>query len=120
MGVASVNQTWLFLLGCFGTRLLFALCATRLEGEMLQLAGYLACLPVLGWLYIMLVQRRDTGPEVFGEPIWWQRVRVYHALMWACFAYMAIRGSRIAFVPLLIDAAFGLSAFICHRTFDCP
>ncbi len=96
-------------------RLFSVVYSSLLSGAMLQIAGYIALLPVLGWLFIMFIRRRDTGPEVFGAQIWWQHLRVYHALLWACFAYLAIRGNRFAYVPLLIDTLFGLSAFIHNR-----
>jgi|LauGreDrversion4_1035100.scaffolds.fasta_scaffold176540_2 hypothetical protein len=114
MNTSGLRNT-LFLFGCIGVRLCIAYVASRLEGRRMQIAGTLALLPVLGWAYIMLVKRRDTGPEVFGGRIWWQHLRIYHALLWTCFAYMAINRYPNAYIPLLLDTSLGLLAFIYKR-----
>lgn len=105
----------LFLFGCVGFRLCLVCLAYRLEGRSMKIAGALALLPVLGWAFIMLVKRRDTGPEVFGGKIWWQSLRIYHALLWTCFAFMAFKGDPSAYIPLLLDTSLGLLAFTYRR-----
>jgi len=81
----------------------------------LQLLGVLALFPVIGWLYIMFVGERNTGPEVFGGRIWWQRLRPVHTLLWTGFAYRAIHGIHSAYRLLAIDTVIGLCAFLFHH-----
>ena len=72
-------------------------------------------MPVLGWFYILFIGKRDTGREVFGEKIWWNSLRPIHMILWALFAYLAITGSRNAWIVLLIDTMFGLASFLIHH-----
>jgi hypothetical protein len=77
--------------------------------------GYLLLLPAVGFMYIYLTDSRKTGPEVFGEKIWWNDLRPVHALLYALFSYNAINGNRNAYLFLLVDVLFGLSAFLVHH-----
>lgn len=105
----------LFLIGCIGSRLAFTIISAYSTGTFLKLLGLLALGPVIGWLYIIFIGKRDTGLEVFGDKIWWKDLRPIHTLMWATFSYMAINGNRKAWIVLLIDTLFGLSAFLVYH-----
>jgi len=59
----------LFLFGCILIRFLFVILSKNVDEDKLQSLGYLALIPVLGWLYIIFIGNRDTGGEVFGEKI---------------------------------------------------
>lgn len=103
---------WGFLIGCIGARLLITYLASF--PSLLRYVGYFALFPVAGWLVIMLVTGRDSGPEATGGKIWWQRWRPLHAALWAAFAYLALSEHPRAWLLLLLDTAIGLLAFI-HR-----
>ena len=105
----------LFLLGCIPVRLLFAKIAKDVDKDMLPYLGMLALLPVIGWLWIYFVQPRNTGPEVFGGRIWWNHLRPIHVGLYSTFVYLAFQKSKNAYVPLLLDAIFGLFAFMKHH-----
>ena len=107
----------LFLFGCIGTRLLFVFIAKNTSTHILLYLGYLALIPILGWLYIMFVKSRDTGLEVFGEKIWWKSIRPIHIIFYSIFAYLAINKNKNAWMALLADVTFGLSAFLYHHYF---
>ena len=109
------KRFYLFIFGCIGVRTLFTVAAAYASVPMLQILGSIALIPVFGWLYIMLIGERTTGPEVFGGKIWWQNLRPVHALLWAGFAYSAIRGITSAYRLLAIDTFIGLSAFLFHH-----
>ena len=102
----------LFLFGCIGTRTLLAYFAKIAPITILQIMGWIALLPAFGFLYFFFTGTRKTGPEVFGEKIWWNQLRPFHALMYFIFAYMAIHGMRSAWKALAIDVIIGLLAFI--------
>lgn len=103
-----------FLIGCIGSRSLFTWLAYRQWH--LTLLAVIAAAIVAGWLYIMLVGHRDTGPEVGGGKIWWQHIRPLHALLWATFVFMVATGRKgDAWKPLAADTALGLSAWVAHR-----
>ena len=106
---------FLFLFGCIGSRLAFTVISAFAYGWVLTLIGLIALIPVFGWLYIIFIGKRDTGIEVLGNKIWWKNLRPLHTLLWGFFAYLAITGNRKAWLILLIDTLFGLSAFLIHH-----
>ncbi len=106
---------FLFLVGCIGSRLLFTGVSALASGWFLQLLGLVAMIPVFGWFYLLFIGERDTGVEVLGGKIWWQKLRPIHMLLWFLFAWLAIQGNRQAWVVLLVDTLFGLGAFLVHH-----
>lgn len=105
----------LFLFGCIGTRSLFALTAKMISLEYLPVLGYIAIIPLIGFLYIFATGSRKTGIEVGGERIWWNWLRPVHAFMYSLFAYNAISGNRNAWYYLAADVIIGLVAFLVHH-----
>lgn len=106
------KRRMLFLFGCIGSRLLLTLLAKTIPLEYLPIMGYLAIIPALGFLFIYLTGSRKTGPEVFGEKIWWNNLRPIHSAMYALFAYAAITKNRNAWMVLLADVTLGLVSFL--------
>jgi hypothetical protein len=102
----------LFLIGCIGTRSLFVYLAKNASKKYLMYLGYTALLPAIGFLYIYFTGERKTGPEVFGEKIWWNNLRPLHSVLYFIFAYNAINGNPMAWVYLLIDVVIGLISFL--------
>ena len=102
----------LFLIGCIGTRLLFAYIAKIINVNYLPYLGYLALLPAIGFLYIYVFDARKTGAEVFGEKIWWNNIRPLHSLLYFAFAWFAIQRNRRAWMFLLADVLIGLLSFL--------
>jgi hypothetical protein len=105
----------LFLIGCMGTRLLFVYAAKIAGPKYLPFLGYLALLPAIGFTYIFLMGSRPTGGETFGQPIWWNKLRPVHALLYSLFAYQAINGNAGAWRILLLDVAIGMVSFLAHH-----
>jgi hypothetical protein len=106
---------FLFIVGCFGSRLAFTIISYLASGWFLKLLGIAALFPVLGFFYFIFIGKRDTGIEVLGDKIWWKNLRPIHMLLWLFFAYLAISGNKKAWIVLLIDTFFGLSAFLIHH-----
>jgi hypothetical protein len=102
----------LFIIGCIGTRSLFVYVAKNASSKYLELFGYLALLPAIGFMYIYLTGSRQTGAEVFGEKIWWNDLRPIHSLLYFLFSYNAIIGNNRAWMYLLVDVIFGLVSFL--------
>jgi len=105
----------LFLVGCIGSRTLFALLAKNINMKYLPILGYIALLPAIGFIYIYLTGSRKTGLEVGGEKIWWNNLRPVHALLYCLFAYNAITKQVGAWKYLAIDVLIGLTAFLIHH-----
>ena len=105
----------LFLIGCIGSRLLLAYTAKTIPIDLLKYMGYLLLIPAFGFFYIYITGIRQTGPEVFGDKIWWNHLRPIHGLLYLLFSYNAINGNKNAWIYLLIDVLFGLGSFLSHH-----
>jgi hypothetical protein len=103
-----------FIIGCIGFRLYLAYFAKNNE-KYLPLMGKIAILPAIGFIVIYLFDLRKTGAETFGKPIWWNNLRPIHALFYLLFSYYAIKKTNYSWKFLLIDALFGLSAFLFYH-----
>lgn len=115
--ITNIHKRFLlFLIGCIGTRALFAYIAKVASTQYLRYLGILALLPAIGFAVIYLTGARKTGAEVFGERIWWNNLRPVHSLLYFLFAYNAIKGSRSSWLFLLADVCIGLAAFLMHHS----
>jgi len=108
----------LFLIGCIGTRTLFVCLAKNANRTYLQYMGYLSILPAIGFFYLFLTGSRKTGAEVFGDKIWWNKLRPIHGLMYSLFAYNAINGNKFAWIYLLVDVMIGLVSFLIFHYYN--
>lgn len=106
----------LFLIGCIGARTLFALLAKNFPNY-LPFMGLIALLIAVGFIYRYLSGTRKTGPETFGEKIWWNDLRPLHAALYLTFALLAFRKSPYAWILLAIDVVIGLTAFLYYHHF---
>ena len=87
--------------------------------KIIRLLGYLALCPIIGWLYITFISPRKTGPETFGDKIWWNNIRPIHILLYIAFAYLALsnnlRKESKSWIPLFVDALLGLVSFFIYH-----
>jgi len=108
----------LFLIGCIGLRSFLVYIAKTVNLKYLQIFGYLAIIPAIGFSYIFLTGSRKTGLKVFGNKIWWNNLRPIHAILYALFAYNAINKNRKAWIYLLIDVIIGLISFLVYHSIE--
>ena len=78
--------------------------------QYLPYLGICALGPVIGWTWIIFIGSRDTGAEIFGEKIWWKDLRWVHLVLYASFSILAFMKNPRAWILLLTDVLFGLSA----------
>jgi hypothetical protein len=102
----------LFLIGCMGARSLLVYLAYQ-KSTRLYVALFTA-LVAIGFMYIFITGSRKTGPEVFGDRIWWNDLRPVHATLYVTAALMIWSDtySNDAWKVLLLDLFIGLFAFI--------
>jgi hypothetical protein len=105
----------LFLVACIGSRSLLVYLAKTTNNTFLMYMGYLALLPSIGFFYLYFSGTRKTGPEVFGDKIWWNDLRPIHGLLYALFAYNAINGKANSWIYLLVDVIIGLIGFLIYH-----
>ena len=105
----------LFLIGCIGTRLLLVYLAKTLNPNYVKYLGYISILIGLSFIYFFFSGTRKTGPEVFGDKIWWNYLRPIHGILYLLFAYNAINGNNKAWMFLLLDVIIGFISFIIYH-----
>lgn len=108
----------LFLIGCIGTRSFLVYLAFITNKTFLRIMGYLALMPAIGFFYIYFTGTRQTGAEVFGDKIWWNRLRPIHGTLYILFAYNAIIGNSNAYKYLLVDVLIGLTGFLIFHYYN--
>ena len=119
-GIRDRMNAWraaLFLVGCIGTRIALALLARAASPDVLPYFGFAAAVIATGFFTIYAFGLRKTGPEVFGEAIWWNTLRPIHGALYAIFAALALQKNRSGWIVLAADAALGLGAFLYHHNF---
>jgi hypothetical protein len=105
----------LFLFGCIPTRLAIMYLAKIAPLNYLPILGYIALIPALGFIYLYFSGIRESGPETFGDKIWWNNLRPIHSVMYLLFAYNAINKVRSAWLYLMYDVIFGLFSFLIYH-----
>jgi hypothetical protein len=105
----------LFLCGCIPVRLLIVYLAKNSPVHYLPILGYIALIPAIAFAYLFFSGARTTGPETFGDKIWWNNVRPIHSLLYFLFAFNAIKKNSKAWVYLLYDVIVGLVSFVVYH-----
>ena len=107
----------LFLIGCMGIRLFLVFLAKNASEKLLQLMGFFALIPAIGFFYLFFTGKRKTGPETFGDKIWWNNMRPVHGTLWLLFTFYALRKNTNAWMFLLADVLIGLFSFLTFHLF---
>jgi hypothetical protein len=102
----------LFLFGCIPTRLILAYVAKVIPLLYLPIMGIVTLIMAIGFIYIYFTGSRTSGPETFGDKIWWNNLRPVHAMFYLIFSYYAINKIRSGWVFLLYDVILGLLSFL--------
>lgn len=102
----------LLFTACILVRLGFALVAKFVPNDYLPYLGYLALLPAVGFVY-QYNYSKQTG--VFGQKLWWNSFRLFHASMYLLFGILAISKNENAYLVLLADAFAGVCIYIRHH-----
>ena len=101
----------IFLIGCLGARTGIAYLVKRFGQGHRLLIALLLVLPAIGFASIYLLGLRRTGGEVFGDKIWWNSLRPFHALMYFGAAAAVYFRKKNAYLLILLDTLVGLGAF---------
>jgi hypothetical protein len=111
------ERTALFLIGCMGSRFALAEGARRMQGtEKLANIAPLAFLPAFAFFVLFAFGLRKSGPETFGDPIWWDKLRPLHAILYALFAYTAMKRLPGSWRFLYADVSIGLLAWLAFHS----
>jgi len=105
----------LFIFGCLTARLLIVYVSKNINIDYLPYLGYIALIISSGFLYIYATDKRKTGAETFGAPIWWNNLRPIHGITYGLFAYNATNKNPDSWKILLFDVIFGATSFFIHH-----
>jgi hypothetical protein len=96
----SKNQRMVLFFGvCIPVRLLFVLIAKKSKNNVLT--ALIAFMISLGFMYQF--NYIPTKPGVFGGKPWWNRMRVFHATTYLCYAIFSLTGYEHAWKFLGLD-----------------
>lgn len=109
-------REYLFLFGCMGTRLLITWLAYTQKNLLGPAVALVAAMISFGFMYIYLTGSRKTGPETFGEQIWWNDLRPIHSVNYGIFAYMSYTKNPEAWKILLLDVIIGFTAWVLKKS----
>lgn len=85
------------------------------EEEKLYVMGILFAIIGITMIGLFATGSRKTGPEVFGDKIWWNKYRPVHGALYLWFAYLATHNQPYAWQVLAFDTTFGLYLFLANR-----
>jgi hypothetical protein len=107
----KTKRLLLFFFGCIASRFLLVWLAYKYV-KWVPYMGIAALIIGCGFITIFLMGARKTGPEVFGDRIWWNALRPIHGGLYLLFAIMALtKFYKDAWKVLLLDVCIGLIAF---------
>jgi hypothetical protein len=101
----------LFLIGCLGTRTALTYLVKHHDKKYQTWLVMVLLVPAIGFSYIYMNGLRLTGAEVFGDKIWWNNLRPFHALMYGSTAYLVAKSNKQAYLPVALDTVVGLVSF---------
>jgi hypothetical protein len=112
----QLKRRFLFLLGCIPTRLFLAYLINKSildKNLVLQkiITVILASISI-GFAIIYIFKLRETGPEVFGDKIWWNHLRPIHSFMYGLAAYLLYNNNNGSSLIIVMDTFIGLSAYL--------
>ena len=68
-----------------------------------------------GFAYIYALDLRKTGGEVFGDKIWWNNLRPFHAFNYLLTSYMLHNNIEKSEYVILFDTLVGLFKFFIYH-----
>lgn len=110
-------RTWLFYIGCMGTRALLAYLVGFPTKDIRAVMTVLCAIIAMGFMSIYVFGWRRNAPETFGDTgvVWWNHLRPIHAFMYAWTAWLLYTRHEHAHMPLLLDLWIGFTATTSHN-----
>ena len=105
----------LFLIGCMGARTGLTYIVKHHAHAHKNALASLLLIPAFGFAYIYMNDLRKTGAEVFGDRIWWNDLRPFHALMYFVTAALVHTRTNKSHYPIALDTLVGLLSFTYHH-----
>lgn len=109
-----VHPGILFFGLCLPARAALAFGVSQLQPQQLRLAGWLLLFIGISFAALFFTGSRMRAVEG-GGVTWWAEFRLIHAALFVAAGAYALRGERLAWLPLAIDAAVGLFVWAAAR-----
>ena len=106
----------LFLTGCMGSRIGLPYMVKQNTPQYKQILLCVLVIAASGFSYIYMNDLRKTGGEVFGDKIWWNNLRPFHAIMYFSTAALLYINNKYAYYPIAFDTIVGLRAFTKYHS----
>jgi hypothetical protein len=106
------KRLWLFIIGCLGVRLLIMfIIKDFIPNHSLPYFGFFGFIIafILYWRYHTF---KPGERGFFGGPVWWNKVRPIHAVLYLIFGIMCFAQYSGAWIPLLIDVIVAAVVFL--------
>lgn len=111
----SQKSSLLFTFGCIPARVLLVYLAYLRNTSELKWLTYFPAITLaigIGFLILYFTGIRKSGAETFGKPIWWNKLRLYHGILFIAYSVAAINDCDFAPLILLFDLGMGIGGFI--------
>ena len=103
----------LFLFLCIPLRLFIAYSVYKRKH--VDLFKFILLFIGFGFAYIYALDLRKTGGEVFGDKIWWNNLRPFHAFNYLLTSYMLHNKIKRSEYVILFDTIVGLLKFFIYH-----
>lgn len=108
-----VKRQALFMLGCIPMRLFIGHVVSQTDDKTRVMYGVILLCIGFGFWYIYTNNLRKTGVEVFGDVIWWDKLRPVHGTLYILAGYYLLQGDNRSAANLIgLDTAVGVVAFV--------
>ena len=108
------NRISLFLIGCIGARILLTYIVKIHNTKYKNILAAILFIQALGLSIIYIKKYRKTGLEVFGNKIWWNFARPFHALMYYLTSYLVYVKNKNAYIVIGLDTLVGVILYLTH------
>jgi len=108
---SRTKRILLFLFICVVVRTSFIGVAKYIQPEQLPLFAPFTLLIALGFIFAY-VRNKPLG--AFGGTVWWNNLRIFHAITYLIFSILALRQNKMSYFVLLFDIFIGVIFFMKH------
>lgn len=113
--MSTTKLVLLYLLVCIPVRIGIAIGAKYIPVNYLPLASIVAFITSFLWLWKFFNNKQGKSKGAFGQIVWWNNMRMVHALIWIAFGILALFKNKYAYLLLLLDVFVGLGGWCLNK-----
>jgi len=97
----------LFTFICIPTRIALAFAAKSVLPKYSKIVSIIAIFIAIAWIYKYFTHDSKTSRGAYGGKVWWNKMRIVHAVIFIIFAILVIQKNPNAWLLLLFDVVIG-------------